>query len=248
LVIVAIGAAALAGASWADSALSTSPTAIIYACQRMDGSNAGFVRIVDDPSQCQHFERLLSWNVQGPAGPQGPPGPQGDAGPQGTIGLTGETGPQGPAGPQGPQGPEGAPASVGHQCDATFGGVQAHGTCAAAQDLVIAPGANQVFLHALPSNGAGESWYRLTFELSSDGNSHGALSLARGTPSALNYLMDVYTDCDGTLARGECPGTTSASSWQQSDNVDCDLTAFYVRIRPIDLNVQCSPYQLVIKN
>ena len=41
-------------------------------------------------SACRSGERLVTWNIRGPAGPAGPPGPQGP---------DGAPGPQGPAGP-----------------------------------------------------------------------------------------------------------------------------------------------------
>lgn len=56
----------------------------------------GFVRIVDDPSQCREGEHALDWQVQGPTGPPGPIGPEG---PQGEPGLPGTPDPAGPPGP-----------------------------------------------------------------------------------------------------------------------------------------------------
>lgn len=74
---------------------------LIQACRHP----SGYVRIVDEPTDCRGHERPLSWNTQGPAGPAGPAGPPGATGP---AGPPGPTGPTGPAGPQGPAGPPGA--------------------------------------------------------------------------------------------------------------------------------------------
>lgn len=117
-----VGSATLAaGAS--ESALDDG---IITGCQK---SGKSFLRIVHDASKCRGNERVVQWNVQGPAGPSGPAGamgpagPAGPAGPQGArgeqgaagpagpagqVGAQGPAGPQGPAGAQGPQGPAGA--------------------------------------------------------------------------------------------------------------------------------------------
>lgn len=70
-------------------------------------------------ADCRGSDQLLSWNIEGPAGPMGPQGPQGELGPQGIpgpqgpAGPQGETGPQGPEGPMGPQGIQGPPGSSG---------------------------------------------------------------------------------------------------------------------------------------
>lgn len=52
-------------------------------------STLGFLRVInfEDGVRCGPFEKRVSWNKEGAAGPQGPQG---------------ETGPEGPAGPQGP--------------------------------------------------------------------------------------------------------------------------------------------------
>jgi hypothetical protein len=60
---------------------------VISACYN---ARNGYLRIVDDPSECRRREIFLSWNMEGPEGPQGeegPPGPAGPPGPQGPAGL-----------------------------------------------------------------------------------------------------------------------------------------------------------------
>ena len=94
---------------------------VITGCQK---PGRGFLRIVRDASACRGNERVVTWNMSGPAGPAGPMGPVGPAGPQGVPGQAGPAGPAGPQGPQGqagPQGPQGPPlaslsALVGSAC------------------------------------------------------------------------------------------------------------------------------------
>lgn len=74
---------------------------VLYACQ---GERSGTIRIVPAGSACMRGEKLISWNVQGPAGPAGAQGPAGPAGP---AGAAGQAGPPGQAGPQGQPGPAG---------------------------------------------------------------------------------------------------------------------------------------------
>ena len=49
----------------------------IVACQK----NGGFLRIVDSASRCRQSERVVIWNIRGPAGENGPAGPAGPPGP-----------------------------------------------------------------------------------------------------------------------------------------------------------------------
>lgn len=63
----------------------SSASGVLYACQ---GERSGSVRIVPAGTPCLRGEKLISWNIQGPAGPVGPAGPQGPSGPAGTGGLS----------------------------------------------------------------------------------------------------------------------------------------------------------------
>src|SRR5262249_54024485 len=101
--------AGAAGISWAGVALTSgSTTSVIYACQRTDGSDSdGVARLVASPSSCRSNERVISWNVQGPAGSPGPAGATGPAGPPGPAGAPGPEGPPGETGPAGLDGPPG---------------------------------------------------------------------------------------------------------------------------------------------
>ncbi|HLG08763.1 MAG TPA: lamin tail domain-containing protein [Gaiellaceae bacterium] len=94
---------------------------VITGCQK---PGRGFLRIVRDASACRGNERVVTWNMSGPAGPPGPAGPAGPAGaagPLGPMGPVGPAGPQGvpgqagPAGPAGPQGPQGQAGPQGPQ-------------------------------------------------------------------------------------------------------------------------------------
>lgn len=76
----------------------------IYGCVR---EYIGIVRIIKEGQRCLPLERLVTWNVQGPAGPLGPPGATGNVGATGPFGEKGETGPQGAKGDSGPQGLKG---------------------------------------------------------------------------------------------------------------------------------------------
>lgn len=138
--VVFVGAV---GVALATTALTKTATSTINACEKDNGD----IRILDTGTTCPRHEHLLSWNVQGPAGPAGltgPPGPKGDpgakgdpgpTGPQGAPGGTGPagpagakgdtgpigaTGPAGPAGPQGPAGPAG-PDPAAEAFDGLFG-------------------------------------------------------------------------------------------------------------------------------
>src|SRR5206468_395683 len=78
LLIAGAVIAGAAGVSWAAVALTAPPaTNVIFACQKDDNGNAdnggAFLRVVSDPGQCKKNERVISWNVQGPAGAAGPP-------------------------------------------------------------------------------------------------------------------------------------------------------------------------------
>jgi Lamin Tail Domain/Collagen triple helix repeat (20 copies) len=85
----------------------------IVACQKRGG---GFLRVVRNTSACRAGERVVRWNIHGPAGQAGPPGPPGTpgtAGPAGPPGSQGLPGPAGPIGPASPAGPAGATGPAG---------------------------------------------------------------------------------------------------------------------------------------
>jgi hypothetical protein len=124
LVLVAALAVA-AGAAWGAGALSSSASAVIYACQ---SNTNGTLRVVSATTGCKNGETAVQWNVQGvqgdpgPQGIQGAPGAQGPQGPQGLKGDTGATGATGAAGadstvpgPTGAQGPKGETGAAGPQ-------------------------------------------------------------------------------------------------------------------------------------
>ena len=99
---------------------------VIVACQKRGN---GFLRVVRDASACRATERVLRWNVRGPAGPPGPwrgrrsraggagwatwaggaAGAQGPAGPAGPAGAVGPVGPAGRSRSRGPAGAQGPP-------------------------------------------------------------------------------------------------------------------------------------------
>lgn len=97
-VVAACVAAGLVAGALAQAGVLATAGEEIQACRRVPG---GYVRIVQQPSDCHRHEQPISWNSRGPAGD---PGPAGQAGPQGPAGPQGSTGPQGPSGPQGPAG------------------------------------------------------------------------------------------------------------------------------------------------
>jgi hypothetical protein len=76
---VALAVLAAVGAAGAQSA------GVIRACVN---TNSGAVKIVGSGDGCAGSERLLTWNVQGPAGPQGPLGPAGASGVTGLETVT----------------------------------------------------------------------------------------------------------------------------------------------------------------
>jgi len=71
------------------------------------------LRVVRSAAECFTFEHLVTWPVNGIAGPEGPAGLQGPLGPRGPHGLTGPQGPEGAAGAAGSLGPAGATGSAG---------------------------------------------------------------------------------------------------------------------------------------
>jgi Collagen triple helix repeat (20 copies) len=103
----------------------------ISACYTKVG---GLVRVIDvekdRPERCTSFERPLSWNQQGAAGPPcaagpaGPPGPQGEPGPPGERGPQGEPGAQGDPGAPGEKGDPGEPGPQGEKGDPGERGLQ----------------------------------------------------------------------------------------------------------------------------
>jgi hypothetical protein len=102
--------AALAANDAAQSA-GRATTNRLRACVRR---RTGIMRMLSGPRQrCRRGERLVTWNVQGPAGAPGPAGPQGTPGPGGPQGAPGPAGAPGPQGPQGAAGPAGAPGERG---------------------------------------------------------------------------------------------------------------------------------------
>lgn len=108
---IGIGLVALAalGVSTAVAGSGAGKNGTIVACQKP----GGFLRVVDSASRCRPNEKVLTWNVRGPAGEQGPPGPAGPAGPAGPPGPAGPAGEPGPTGPAGPKGADGDPGPAG---------------------------------------------------------------------------------------------------------------------------------------
>jgi Lamin Tail Domain/Collagen triple helix repeat (20 copies) len=119
--VLAAAATAAAVVVTASGAFGTAPEpSVITACVKPDGK----LRIVSDGSKCSGSERVVTWNVQGPAGP---PGPAGATGPTGPAGPQGEQGPAGPQGEQGPQGPKGDPGTSFSSLD-QLGGLACNGS------------------------------------------------------------------------------------------------------------------------
>lgn len=83
--LLAVAALVLAaGGGWA---LAATRGSVIHACA---SKKTGALRIA---GKCRKRERVLTWSVQGPAGPRGPQGAAGDIGKQGPAGSTGPQGP-----------------------------------------------------------------------------------------------------------------------------------------------------------
>jgi hypothetical protein len=102
-VLIAVG---VLGSNVVASFASTKNTVISSCVNRKTGD----MRYVSK-GKCKKTELMISWNVQGAAGPAGEEGEQGLQGPRGSTGdngLTGPAGPQGSVGPAGPVGPAGA--------------------------------------------------------------------------------------------------------------------------------------------
>jgi hypothetical protein len=132
-------AAAVAAGAYAKAGLELAGGSTITACRFVPG---GWLRAVDNPNACHKHERLLSWNVSGPAGPQGPAGAAGPPGP---------TGAQGPPGPPGPAGPPGAGLTALDDLD----GLPCNGG-AGTVDLAFGA-ADEAVLTCVPNGGGGEA-------------------------------------------------------------------------------------------
>ena len=105
VLLTALALAVVAGVAYAGGG--SSATAAIRACRN---KTSGVLRVVNAGANCRTGETLLTWNVEGPAGPSGIAGPKGDSG---VAGATGGTGPQGGTGRTGPPGPQGAAGLIG---------------------------------------------------------------------------------------------------------------------------------------
>jgi Lamin Tail Domain/Collagen triple helix repeat (20 copies) len=110
--VIALGGGGVVAAASRDD---SSPLVIKACANRVNGK----LRLAGPSGSCKHNERLISWNVKGPAGPvgatgpAGPPGPTGAAGPAGPAGSAGPAGPAGARGPTGPAGLAGAAGPAG---------------------------------------------------------------------------------------------------------------------------------------
>lgn len=78
-ILVTLGAVAPAPAGAA-----TPPSSVLRACVT---KKSGAMRLLSTGTKCRKKERLVSWNVTGPAGPAGPAGGAGPAGPAGAAGT-----------------------------------------------------------------------------------------------------------------------------------------------------------------
>ena len=105
VLLTALALAVVAGVAYAGGG--SSATAAIRACRN---KTSGLLRVVNAGANCRTGETLLTWNVEGPAGPSGIAGPKGDSG---VAGAQGGTGPQGGTGRTGPAGPQGAAGLIG---------------------------------------------------------------------------------------------------------------------------------------
>ena len=105
VLLTALALAVVAGVAYAGGG--SSATAAIRACRN---KSSGLLRVVNAGANCRTGETLLTWNVEGPAGPSGIAGPKGDSG---VAGAPGGTGPQGGTGRTGPAGPQGAAGLIG---------------------------------------------------------------------------------------------------------------------------------------
>jgi type VI secretion system secreted protein Hcp len=92
----------------------TQDSSTLRACVTENGD----MRLVADGVNCKAKERVVTWNVTGPAG---------QSGPAGTAGRDGRDGVQGPQGVAGPQGPAGASGGSAASSDAVQGNFTATG-------------------------------------------------------------------------------------------------------------------------
>jgi type VI secretion system secreted protein Hcp len=95
----------------------TQDSSTLRACVTENGD----MRLVADGVNCKAKERVVTWNVTGPAGPAGP------AGATGRDGRDGVQGPQGVAGPQGLAGAAGSGGGAAASADAVQGNFTATG-------------------------------------------------------------------------------------------------------------------------
>jgi type VI secretion system secreted protein Hcp len=113
IIIAATLAVLLVGIASTYAWARTQDSSTLRACVDTDD---GQMRLVADGAACKKKERLVTWNVTGPAGAPGAAGAQGAAGRDGRDGV------QGPQGVAGPAGAPGSSAAAADAAEGTFAG------------------------------------------------------------------------------------------------------------------------------
>jgi hypothetical protein len=146
-------------------------------------------------------------------------------------------GPQGPAGPQGPKGDAGPPGLPFSCAQATGQGP----ACYETTNVAVNVGSSFFFADSLPSTTSSEHWYRVSFP--SGTSPHLKLDDSEVPGSTINYLLDVYVDCNGTTPG--CP-STGMTDWVDDAANGCHTpwNSLFVRVRPVDSNEACHGYAL----
>lgn len=118
-------------------------------------------------------------------------------------------------------------------------------------------GVSETFSNALPVASAGEQWFAVSFsEGGAAGNSFAPnIYLSLGVES---YVFDVYTDGIGTRPNisdctidpptGSSLGLDSIRAVGTTQKCILPATRYFIRVRPVGLNLKCDSYTLVIQN
>lgn len=193
---------ALGGSAYAVT--SATPTGVLRACV---SNQTGAMRLLREGS-CKPSERMIRWNVAGPAGPAG------------SAGAAGAQGSQGPQGVQGPTGPTGTVETSNSytkaESDSRY--LPIDGTAADSSDLGGVPASGYLATDGTAANSLELGGVAASGYLTSTGTAADSSEL--GGVAASGYLTST-----GTAANSSELGGSSASAFEPSGNFgDSSLT------------------------
>ena len=172
----------------------------LFACVK---KKTGEMRMVSPGTECGNRSRLITWDVEGPAGPQGETGPQGSRGSAGSTGPTGPAGSTGPAGPAGAAGSNGAAAGFSAYNSATVSITGLNGTTqptdAVATSFNVPAGVNLVVTGSAVIYNESVSTVDVECMLSIAGQSRGLMRMLIPSGGYQTYAMNYSWQDDPSL-------------------------------------------------